>query len=152
MIRRIKILTLTGSLASIGFGIWHFFVPSIWNWYAYIDPSATELVLAVRAINLFFSLSLVLFGVANVLVVYKAPQERFSLMVLLAASSVLWATRSVWQLLYPQGTFHAEVQYGLLSIFILVFFCFAFSLWLVAKMPSTRRGMSSPRQHIPFPR
>lgn len=132
----VKILTAVGGLISIGFGVWHFFVPKIWNWYAYIDPSATELVLAVRAINLFFSLSLVLFGVANLLVVYHAPQERFSLMVLLSASCVLWATRSIWQILYPQGSFQPALQYSLLLIFILVFFCFAFSLWLLASVPA----------------
>ncbi len=131
MLQRIKILTALGSLASTGFGVWHFFVPRIWNWYAYIDPSATELILAVRAINLFFSLSLVLFGMANLFVVFKSPQERFSLMVLLSASCILWATRSIWQILYPQGSIQPYLQYGLLLIFILVFACFAFSLWLV---------------------
>lgn len=131
MERWIKILTTIGSLASIGFGVWHFFVPTIWNWYAYIDPSATELVLAVRAINLFFSLSLVLFGVANLLVVFNAPQERFSLMVLLSASSILWTTRSIFQILYPQGAYRPTIQYSLLLTFILVFSCFTVSLWLV---------------------
>lgn len=57
-----RILITVGSGVSIGFGIWHFFVPRIWNWYSYIDASATELILAVRALNLLFSLSLVLFG------------------------------------------------------------------------------------------
>ena len=49
-----KILVTFGSLASIGFGIWHFFVPRAWKWYSYINTNATELVAAVRAINVFF--------------------------------------------------------------------------------------------------
>jgi hypothetical protein len=53
----VKILVTLGSSASTGFGIWHFFVPKAWNWYSYIDIAATELILAVRAINVFFSLS-----------------------------------------------------------------------------------------------
>jgi hypothetical protein len=40
----VKILVMIGSSASIGFGIWHFFVPTAWNWYSYIDSNATELV------------------------------------------------------------------------------------------------------------
>jgi hypothetical protein len=52
-----RILVILGSSASIGFGIWHFFVPEAWKWYSYIDANATELVTAVRAINAFFSLS-----------------------------------------------------------------------------------------------
>jgi hypothetical protein len=84
----IKILILFGSLISIAFGIWHLFVPNAWNWYSYIDPAATELVLAVRAINLLFSLSLVLFGVANLLVVFMAPHERFSLLVISTPAAI----------------------------------------------------------------
>jgi hypothetical protein len=57
----VKILVVVGSSASIGFRIWHFFVPYAWKWYSYIDPKATELIVVVRAINVFFSLSLVLF-------------------------------------------------------------------------------------------
>ncbi len=127
----IKILTSIGSLVSIGFGIWHFFVPKIWHWYSYMDQSATELVLAIKVINLLFSLSLVLFGFANLSVVYRMPQERFSLMVLLASSGILWGTRSILQFLYPQASFRPMVQYMLLLTFILVFGCFVFSFWLV---------------------
>jgi hypothetical protein len=44
---------MIGSSTSIGFGIWHFFVPKDWNWYSYIDGNATELIATVRAINAF---------------------------------------------------------------------------------------------------
>jgi len=50
----IKILVMICSSASIGFGIWHFFVPRAWNWYLYIDSNATELVAAVRIMQAFF--------------------------------------------------------------------------------------------------
>ncbi len=69
----VKTLVMVGSVSSIGFGVWHFFVPTMWNWYSYIDANATELVVAIRAINVFFSLSLVLFGVVNVLFIYGRP-------------------------------------------------------------------------------
>ena len=72
----VKIFVMIGSSASIGFGIWHFFVPRAWNWFSYIDIDATELVAAVRAINVFFSLSLVLFGVVNVLLIYGDKSNR----------------------------------------------------------------------------
>lgn len=127
----IKILTTVGSLISIGFGVWHFFVPSIWNWYDYMDKSATELVVAVRATNIFFSLSLVLFGIANLLILFKTPQERFSLCVLLSVSTVIWATRVVLQLVYPQGSANPVIQYSMLFSFILVFACFALSLYFL---------------------
>lgn len=126
-----KLSITTGSLSSIGFGVWHFFVPKLWNWSSYIDAEATELVLAVRAINLFFSLSLVLFGLANMLVAYKAPQEKFSLLVLLSASAILWASRTIMQIFYPQGSQQPMLQYSLLVVFILVFACFAVAIRLM---------------------
>lgn len=127
----IKILTSCGSLISIGFGVWHFFVPRIWNWYSYMDKEATELVLAVRATNLFFSLSLVLFGVANLFLTYKTPQDRYSLLVMLSISAILWGTRVVLQLIYPQGSNNLVLQYGMLLTFILVFVCFALALFIL---------------------
>jgi hypothetical protein len=83
---------MVGSSASIGFGIWHFFVPKAWKWYSYIDINATELIVAVRAINVFFSLSLVLFGIINILFVYGDKSNRYSIIVMLAATCVLWIT------------------------------------------------------------
>ncbi len=126
-----KILVSLGSTASIAFGIWHFFVPKAWKWYSYIDANATELVVAVRAINVFFSLSLVLFGVMNILFIYGDRSNRYSLIVLLAATSLLWLTRVAFQLVYPQGTLNPVLQYGMLSAFVIVSLCYIISLVMV---------------------
>jgi len=133
-----KILMTLGSVASIGFGIWHFFVPRIWNWYSYIDRSAPELVLAVRAINVFFSLSLVLFGLMNLLMVYGQNANRYSVLIVLCATCALWAARVVMQLVYPQGSMNPALQYGMLLAFILVLGCYSASLVMVLqdKRPS----------------
>lgn len=125
----IKILTTFGSIVTIGFGIWHFTVPSSFKWYSYIIPSATELVLAVRAVNLLFSLCLVLFGAANLIFLYALPNKQ-SLAVILALSCVLWAARLVTQLVEPQGSVNPLMQYGMLAAFILTFLCFAVSFAL----------------------
>lgn len=132
-----KLLTLIGSFCTMGFGVWHFFVPKAWNWYSYIVPEATELVAAVRAINVFFSLSLVLFGVANLLVVFGS-KNRYTSVVVLSISAVLWAVRCAMQLIYPQGSINPALQYGMLTAFILIFVCFASAALLAAfgKQPS----------------
>jgi hypothetical protein len=127
----VRILVTIGSSASIGFGVWHFFVPTAWKWYSYIDVTATELVVAVRAINAFFSLSLVLFGVVNVLLVYGDRSSRYSVTVVLAATCVLWLTRVAFQLVYPQGSMTPILQYGMLSAFIVVSLCYIVSLFIV---------------------
>jgi hypothetical protein len=127
----VKILVMVGSSTSIGFGVWHFFVPKAWNWYAYIDARATELIVAVRAINVFFSLSLVLFGVLNLLFIYGGKANRYSIIVMLAATCILWLTRLVFQLIYPQGSLNPVLQYGMLSAFIVVNLCYLISLFVV---------------------
>jgi len=122
---------MIGSIASIGFGLWHFFVPRLWKWYSYIDINAKELIIAVRAINVFFSLSLVLFGIINLLFVYGNKSNRYSIIVVLIATCVLWLTRLVFQLIYPQGTMNALLQYGMLAAFIVIFLCYFISLYIM---------------------
>ncbi len=118
-----KILVAIGSAASIGFGAWHFFVPRAWNWYAYMDPAATELVVAVRAINVFFSLCLVLFGLMNTALAFGKHTGHYPLVIVLGATVILWATRVVLQVVFPQGSASAALQCGMLSAFIVVLAC-----------------------------
>ena len=127
----VNILVIIGSSASIGFGIWHFFVPRAWNWFSYIDIDATELVAAVRAINVFFSLSLVLFGVVNILLIYGDKSNRYSIIVMLAATSLLWLTRVAFQVIYPQGSLVPGLRYGMLSAFMIIALCYANSLMIM---------------------
>mgnify|MGYP000406877799 CR=1 FL=1 len=127
----VKILVMIGSSASIGFGVWHFFVPRLWNWYAYIDSHAAELVIAVRAINVFFSLSLVMFGIINILFVSGEKSNRFSIIVVLAATSLLWLTRVFLQVIYPQGSQYPGLQYGMLAAFTLISLCYVISLLMI---------------------
>ncbi|MHB8135030.1 MAG: hypothetical protein ACYDH1_12505 [Anaerolineaceae bacterium] len=123
-----KILVAIGSGASIGFSIWHFFVPGIWNWFSYIDSKATELVIAIQANNVFFSLSLVLFGVINLLLIFGDMSNRYSMIAVLAATCFLWLTRLVFQIIYPQGSINPFLQFGMLSAFITINLCYIISL------------------------
>lgn len=127
----VKILVIIGSLSSIGFGIWHFFVPKIWNWYSFMDPKATELIVAVRAINVFFSLALVLFGVINFLFIYANHVNRYSIIVILSATSILWLTRLSFQLIYPQGSHYSGLQYGMLAAFGMITLCHLIPLLII---------------------
>ena len=123
----VKLLTSFASVATIGFGAWHFFVPMKWNWYKYIAPEATELIVAVRAINVFFSLCMVLIGLANIIFVY-ASRDRLTLIVMLSLSSILWASRCAMQIIYPQGSMNPWLQYGMLIAFITILLCYVISL------------------------
>ncbi|HCM68160.1 MAG TPA: hypothetical protein DIS62_04120 [Candidatus Kerfeldbacteria bacterium] len=128
----IRILTTVASAMTIGFGIWHFFVPRIWRWSSYIDPKATELVRAIQAINIFFSLSLVLIGLMNIILIWSSESNRFSILIVLSVSIVLWVTRSLLQIAYPQGSINPFLRYGMLLTFLLVALLYLGSLVLVA--------------------
>jgi len=129
--RAIILLTIIGSIISIAFGIWHFFVPYIWNWYSYIVPEATELVIAVRAINFLFSLLLILLGVANILCAFNFTKGKFQTIIIFSISVILWATRLILQVVYPQGSQNHIIQYSMFLIFLIVLACFAISLLLL---------------------
>jgi len=129
----VRVLITAGSLISMGFGIWHFFVPELWNWYSYIDTTATELILAVKAINVFFSLCLVLFGLMNVLLIYGERVSKYSLIVVIGTTCMLWLVRVVVQVLYPQGSMNLLLQYGMLATFIAILLCYTVSLVLIIK-------------------
>lgn len=135
-----KISVAVSGCVSIGFGLWHFFVPAIWNWYSYIDVQATELVIAVRAINVFFSLCLVLFGSMNILLIFDGKASRFSLMVVLGATCSLWTVRVIMQLIFPQGSAVPALQYGMLITFVAVLAGYAVALIQVARSPARGGG------------
>jgi hypothetical protein len=92
-----------------------------------MDANASELIVAVRAINSFFSLSLALFGIVNMLLVYGDKSNRYSIIVVLAATCILWLTRLSFQIIYPQGSQYPGLQYGMLSAFIIIFLCYMIS-------------------------
>lgn len=128
-----KILALAASAATLGFGVWHLFVPGLWKWYNYMDPKATELVLAVRATNFFFSLSLILLGLLNILLLSSGQTSRHTLVVLLGADILLWLCRVVMQLAWPQGSLYPAVQYGMLAGFCLVLALYTAALVLLPR-------------------
>lgn len=127
----VKILVTLGSGASVGFGVWHFFVPKAWKWYSYIDPAAAELVAAVRAVNFFFSLCLVLFGAMNILMIFSPKPDRYSILVVLSATCLLWLSRVILQFIFPQGSLSPVLQYGMLSAFIFVALCHIIPLVMI---------------------
>lgn len=126
-----RVLTTVASLVTVGFGFWHFFIPKIWQWYSHIDARASELVLAVMMTNLFFSLSLVLMGLMNIVLVWSTETSDFTLLVVLTASALLWMTRVIVQISRPQGSFFPWMQYGMLGAFVVVTSLYITSIALI---------------------
>jgi hypothetical protein len=74
---------------------------------------------------------LVLFGLMNLLLAYGPDKSRYAALVVLGATCILWSTRVVMQIVYPQGSTSAILQYGMLLSFALVLACHAVALVLV---------------------
>lgn len=121
----VQVLTAIGGIGTIGFGVWHFFVPKAYGWYGYIAADATELTAAVRAVNVFFSLSLVLFGLLGIIFVFAPQSNAFAVRVILGASALLWLVRVVMQMIFPQGSISPALQYGMLAAFVMIFGIYA---------------------------
>ncbi len=126
------LLVIFACAATTAFGIWHFFIPAQWDWYSYISADAPELIVAVRAINVFFSLCLVLIGIADLLIVLVGS-DRFARIVMLGLSVVLWTVRVAMQIVAPQGSAAPALQYGMLAGFLSIWSCFTIALLIVVK-------------------
>ncbi|MFH0992872.1 MAG: hypothetical protein V1761_00825 [bacterium] len=135
------ILVAFASFATGAFGIWHFFIPEQWNWYSYMSPDAPELVVAVRAVNVFFSLSLVLIGGADLLIILVGT-DRFARIIMLMLSVILWTVRVLMQIIAPQGSAMPALQYGMLAGFSIIWACFIIALMLEYLSTSTAKRPS----------
>jgi len=54
----IRLLYYTGATISLLFGIWHFFVPYLYEWFLYIPNEYENLIVGIEYTNFFFSLLL----------------------------------------------------------------------------------------------
>jgi len=127
-----RICNTIASSITIFFGIWHFFVPTWWDWYSYLPTAASELTIAIRAINFFFSLSLVLLGGISLVFAWK-PASSFHNQLILLAMLLLWGLRIILQIIYPQGSAIPSLQYGMLAVFTLTFLLFLITLLATKK-------------------
>jgi hypothetical protein len=126
-----RVLLTIGSVTTVDFGAWHLCVPAIWRWYSYFPSNAPELTIAVRAVNIFFSISLIVFGVLMLLFTFRKPVNGFYARSMSVSLAVVRAVRVVVQIVSPQGTLSPLLQYGMLTAFILVFLLFACSSFLI---------------------
>ena len=110
---------LIGGAVALGFGIWHFAVPGLYRWQSYVPDAPDSLVRAVDATNFFFSFSLSLIGVTNIVMPFitdaAEPISRYWLW----ANVGLWTSRVVFQLVKPQGSHSPALRWGMTAAFVL---------------------------------
>jgi hypothetical protein len=110
---------IVGGTVALGFGLWHFAVPGIYDWQSYVPDAPQTLVDAVAATNFFMSFSLSLVGASNIVMPLLAdsatPVGRYWLW----ANVALWTTRAAYQLVKPQGSHNPALQWGMTGAFVL---------------------------------
>ena len=118
---------MTGGLVTLGFGIWHFFIPSMFGWYDYLQDDPAELTRGVGASNFFLSLSLSLIGATSVAFPSLFPDSGPANTAWLWANVCLWTARSIYQAVAPQGTQVPGLAQSMLAGFIITDLLFIFS-------------------------
>jgi hypothetical protein len=122
-----KATEMAGGLITMGFGIWHFFVPSMFGWYDYLQDDPVELSRAIGASNFFLSFSLSLIGATSVAFPSLFPDSGSANTVWLWANVGLWTARSIHQAVAPQGTQINGLAQSMLAGFIVTDLLFIYS-------------------------
>ncbi|MDH5680809.1 MAG: hypothetical protein OEZ36_04420 [Spirochaetota bacterium] len=136
-----KVLMRAGSVMMLGFGLWHFFVPSIHNWFSYIPEAPSELLKAIRAANFFLSLELCVFGVMGITLSLMITTNRKAVLLYLLLMSGLWIIRAFYQLVEPQGGALALwIQVLLNGSFLLTALLFIVPLLLLIRTPDATKA------------
>jgi hypothetical protein len=109
-----------GGAAALGFGVWHFAVPELYGWWSYVPDAPETLIAAVNATNFFFSFSLSMIGLTNIVMPLITDAAEPVSTYWLWANVGLWTTRVIYQLVAPQGSHSPALQWGMAGAFILI--------------------------------
>jgi hypothetical protein len=112
-----SISQIAGGAVALGFGVWHFAVPSAFGWWSYVPDAPSTLIEAVDATNFFFSVSLSLIGAVNVVMPLIEERDSTFTQVWLWSNVALWTARAVYQLVKPQGSHNPALRWGMLGAF-----------------------------------
>ncbi len=118
---------VAGGLITLGFGIWHFFIPSMFGWYDYLQDDPVELSRGIGASNFFLSFSLSLIGATSVAFPTLFPDSGPVHTAWLWANVGLWTARSIYQAVAPQGSPVPGLAQSMLAGFIVTDLLFIFS-------------------------
>lgn len=116
-----KIALNTGLIISFGLGIFHFFAPHFFQWYAYMPNAPRSLIVSIDWGNFFFSL--LLSGYSLLLLIFQEEiinkvRGVFEFYVLFV---MIWLTRVVITYMHPRNIDFKTVDIIQMSAFATVF-------------------------------
>jgi len=121
-----KVLINIGLIISFGFGVGHFFIPYVINWFEYIPNTPKTLVISIRWTNFFFSFVLTGYTLILLLLQKRIIHRDLVAMVFYAFLVFLWFSRIIMILILPWNG-----VYDLLFLFQLISFIAIFIILLI---------------------
>ncbi|TXT57898.1 MAG: conserved membrane protein of unknown function [Candidatus Thorarchaeota archaeon] len=110
-------MAIIGCIVQLGFGVWHFAVPNLYDWYTYLQDIPQELINGINATNFFLSALMTLTAIYAMYIFitsWDLIKNRDALLIIL---SILWVSRTGYQLVVPQGTMIPGLSTVLLVVF-----------------------------------
>jgi hypothetical protein len=116
-----ELLLNVGLIISLGFGIFHFFIPDVFKWFSYIPDAPRNLVVSIKWTNYFFSL--LLSGLSLLLLLFqrRVLEKDVMAIVFYIFMVIVWLSRVIITILLPfNGTYDLTFLIQVL-IFLAVF-------------------------------
>jgi hypothetical protein len=120
----VKPLLLTAGVGSAGMALFHFFLPSVFQWSRFMTTVPASIVWGMYAINAFFSLLLLLGSVATIRVALSPGRDS----VVVWGMAIFWIFNAIYQLVWPFPA--RRVAWGTLAFAAWMFASYAVALWL----------------------
>jgi len=135
--KKLKFLYYTGTTLSMLVGIWHFFVPYMFQWYSYIPQEYEALIVGIDYTN--FCFSLLLSGLSLILILFgkKFFNENKEVFVFYGFLVFVWFSRIILSFVEPwpfdssnplAWTAYAQ-QIGAILIFVMLLIPFIYLLY-----------------------
>jgi hypothetical protein len=141
MKKLMKVLYYLGSALSMGVGIWHFFVPHLYQWYDYLPMQYENLIVGIDYTNYFFSLLLTGLSLLLILSGKKAFAANREIIVFYGFLVFVWLNRALITFVHPWPLEPvAWAAHGQQIAAITIFLLLAASFVYLIRKPRAQKG------------
>ncbi len=139
----LRIAVFIGGIITLGFGIWHFFVPTLYDWGSYMVLLPDELMRGILATNFFLGFSLSIVGALTIIMCIWLWKNLAVMRLWVWTMVLLWAVRFGYQALNPQGQMVPGLAVVMLIIFGLTDLCFLIPALMLTRVNGTSKKACS---------
>jgi hypothetical protein len=126
----VKVLLLTAGLASAGMAVFHFYLPSVFQWSRFMTTVPASIVWGMYAINAFFSFFLLLGSIATIRAALSPARDK----AVVWGMAAFWVFNAAYQVIWPFPA--RRVWWGTMAFAVWMVASYALALWLLKKTPA----------------